>query len=110
MLHDEVYAPIVSAVADSARLPRWCSAAAEWGEFELLYAIDPADAQPCARALSQRGLNPLRVGHLVAGSELLLIDESGQRQELRNLLTRMRALDPAGSLLADLRALLAEGS
>lgn len=110
VLRDEVYAPIVSAVADSSGLPRWCSAAAEWGEFELLYAIDPADAEPCSRALSQRGLVALHVGHLVPGPELLLIDESGKRQEMRNLLMRMRALDPAGSLLADLRALLAGGS
>ncbi|MEH0929859.1 thiamine-phosphate kinase [Micromonospora sp. CPCC 205558] len=110
VLRDEVYAPIVSAVADSARLPRWCSAAAEWGEFELLYAIDPADVEPCSRALSQRGLYPIHVGQLAASPELLLVDESGKRQELRSLLTRMRALDPAGSLLADLRALLSGGS
>ncbi|MEU7845951.1 thiamine-phosphate kinase [Micromonospora parva] len=110
MLHDEVYAPIVSAVADAAGLPRWCSAAAEWGEFELLYAIDPADARACSEALTRRGLRPFHVGHLVAGPELLMVDESGQRRELRDLLTRMRALDPAGSLLTDLRAVLAEGS
>ncbi|MDG4792958.1 AIR synthase related protein [Micromonospora sp. WMMD1082] len=110
VLRDEVYAPIVSAIADSAQLPRWCSAAAEWGEFELLYAVDPADAEQCAQALSERGLHPTHVGQLVAGPELLLFDESGERRELRNLLLRMRALDPAGSLLADLRALLAGGT
>ncbi len=110
VLHDEVYAPIASAVAEAARLPRWCSAAAEWGEFELLYAIDPADAERCSRAMSERGLQPAHVGQFVAGPELLLIDESGQRRDLRNLLPRMRAIDPAGSLLADLRALLTGGS
>ncbi|RIV39082.1 thiamine-phosphate kinase [Micromonospora radicis] len=110
VLRDEVYAPVVSAIADSTYLPRWCSAAAEWGEFELLYAVDPADAQRCSQALAERGLQPVHVGQLVAGPELLLFDESGERRELRDLLLRMRALDPAGSLLADLRALLAEGA
>ncbi|GAA0362123.1 hypothetical protein GCM10009541_00490 [Micromonospora gifhornensis] len=109
VLRDEVYAPVVSAIAESTHLPRWCSAAAEWGEFELLYAVDPADADRCAEALSERGLRPIHVGQLVAGAELLLVDESGDRRQLRDLLLRMRALDPAGSLLADLRALLAEG-
>jgi thiamine-monophosphate kinase len=110
VLRDEVYAPIASALADSAHLPRWCSAAGEWGEFELLYTVDPADAEQCARALAERGLRPVHVGQFVAGPELLLFDESGQRWELRDLLPRMRTIDPAGSLLADLRALLAGGS
>lgn len=110
VLRDEVYAPVVAAIADATHLPRWCSAAAEWGEFELLYAVDPADAEQCARALAEHGLHPIHVGHLVAGPELLLFDEAGRRRELRNLLLRMRMVDPTGSLLADLNALVADGS
>jgi thiamine-monophosphate kinase len=109
VLRDEVYAPAASAIADAWHLPRWFSAAAEWGEFELLYAVDPADAEPCARALSGRGLDVIRVGEVTAGAELLLSDETGRRRNLRELLPRMRAVDPTGALLADLRELLAGG-
>jgi thiamine-monophosphate kinase len=109
VLRDEVYAPAASAIADACHLPRWLSAAAEWGEFELLYAVDPADAEPCARALSGRGLDVIRVGEVTVGAELLLTDETGGRRNLRELLPRMRAVDPTGALLADLRDLLAGG-
>jgi thiamine-monophosphate kinase len=110
VLRDEVYAPVVSAVADAWHLPRWFSAAAEWGEFELLYAVDPVDAKPCARALSGCGLDVIHVGELTAGTELLLSDETGDRRNLRELLPRMRAVDPSGDLVADLRGLLTGGS
>ena len=109
VVDSEAYPPPVSAVADPCHLPRWFSAAAEWGEFELLYAVDPADAEPCARALSGCGLDVIRVGEVTAGAQLLLSDETGRRRNLGELLPRMRAVDPTGALLADLRELLAGG-
>jgi thiamine-monophosphate kinase len=106
-LHDEVYDPAATELADAFGLPRWLMAAGEWGEFELLYAVGPADADRCARELTARGLHPVRVGCLTAGPPLLVVDESGVRRDLGELLTRMRGIDPAGALLADLRELAA---
>ena len=82
---------------------------ASWGEFELLYAVDAADADGCARALAEQGLTAVRVGQLTAGQELVLFDESDSRRDLGDLLLRMRTIDPTGPLLADLRALVTGG-
>jgi thiamine-monophosphate kinase len=106
-LRNEAYEPAAAKLAESCGLPRWLLAAGEWGEFELLYAIDAADGDRCARALSGQGLGAVHVGQLTGGRELLLLDESGERRELRDLLPRVRAIDPAGALLAGLRELVA---
>ncbi|AVT38557.1 thiamine-monophosphate kinase [Plantactinospora sp. BB1] len=105
----EVYDPAAAALADSFGLPRWLMAAGEWGEFELLYAVDAADGDRCARALAEHGLDAVEVGRLTTGPELLFFDESGARRDLRDVLPQMRAIDPAGGLLDDLQKLLARG-
>ncbi|MFY1690318.1 thiamine-phosphate kinase [Plantactinospora sp. WMMB782] len=109
VLRAEAYDPATMALADSFGLPRWLMAAGEWGEFELLYAVDAADGERSARALAERGLTAIRVGQLTTGPELLLADESGTRRDLRELLPRVRAIDPSGGLLTDLLDLLAKG-
>lgn len=107
---DDIYEPAAAMLADAACLPRWLLAAGEWGEYELLYALAPGvDEVACNRALTAHGLQPVRVGVLTVGQGLLVHGDDGGRWDARLLLPEMRALDPAGDLLAALRELAAKG-
>ncbi|MBF9134863.1 hypothetical protein I0C86_38960 [Plantactinospora sp. S1510] len=108
-LRSEIYDPAAATLADACGLPRWLMAAGEWGEFELLYAVGAADGDRCARALADRGLTAIQVGQLTTAPELLLIDESDARKNLREVLPLVRTIDPAGPLLSELHDLLAKG-
>jgi thiamine-monophosphate kinase len=75
-------------------LPSWMLAAAEWGEYELLYALPP-DAQ-------RRG--DLPVGRLLERGECTIVCADGERVDARAASAALRAVEPNASFAEDLLA------
>jgi thiamine-monophosphate kinase len=104
----EIYQHQARDLADASDLPRWLLAAAEWGEYELLFTVGAGTAERrCARALTELGMAPIRVGTVTAERQVLLRTEGAclDGAELSRLL---RSLPVDGDLLQSLRSLLTE--
>jgi thiamine-monophosphate kinase len=93
-------------------LPNWMLAVGEWGEYELLYAVAPDDAEACARMLADHGAAPVRVGRLTEERAFTILVDGGRggAVDALALADRLRALEPGAELLAGLLAVANEES
>jgi thiamine monophosphate kinase len=69
-----LYDPLALELAARLGLPRWLLSVGEWGEFELLFAVAPADEDACLEALAGTTAAPRRAGRLVADRECVIVD------------------------------------
>lgn len=71
-----IYHDIVQKLSSEYKLPLWLFAAAEHGEFELIFTVPPQLREQCIEECSNSGIQLFEVGKTMSGQGIFLEDEN----------------------------------